>query len=252
MKYPTALRALTLVMILFSLPAFAATEEAPEKDKEQEQEKEDRTPPTISDVKFDGKVYFPSDIISERAKITALLTDESSGVGSIEVWLSEILVYSASPGPALNVDTGAFELRIGEEKALDPGKYKAVIKIWDRAGNISSGEFRDLNVVPAMVRLTGPSCHPLVFRPGRGESGNITYNLSENADLKIMIYQASSGDRIWAQDVESGKEGGREGLNHLAWDGRTAEGKVASNGIYNLRIVSGNRVLGSGSFIVRD
>jgi flagellar hook assembly protein FlgD len=211
----------------------------------------DMRPPIIKDVKFDEKTYFPSDIISSTPRITATVTDEEGSVVTIEVWFSSKLVYSSFPGPAYDRGKGVFDYTLSSRQKLDPGKYEARLKVVDDSGNEVVESFQNLKVVVGVPRLIGPACDPLDFSPRRCESASITYDLSFGAPLRVLIYN-SSGDLIRSWEIKSGSEGGGRGLNRISWDGTDDTGRIVRNGPYNLRIISGNRVLGTAKFIISD
>jgi len=212
---------------------------------------EDTTPPVIEDAMLDNKLYFPGDIIASRPKVSAKIFDDGTGLASIEVWVDSTLVYYGSPAEALDPDTALFAYRLTKEQKLAPGTYTIYIRAWDFAGNSSWKGFSNLKVIIGLPKVYGPSCYPLTFSPTRGEKGNVVYSLSFDSDLRILIYERG-GKLVWSRDVSAGEELGRRGFNRLCWRGRDGSGRIVSNGVYQLRIVAGNRVLGSGSFIIND
>ncbi len=231
-------------LILFSFNALAQDLVTPEAH-------EDLISPLITQIRFDDKAYFPSDIISSTPRISAIITDEGGQVRSIEVWVSSDLVYSGSPGVAFDVDKGVFDYILLPKQKLKPGTYEIYIKAWDDSGNLAEERFSELKVILGLPKLAGPTCYPLTFKPGQREKVVISYNLSIDSHIKLLIYSAA-GDLIWSMEVEKGMAGGRQGFNKISWDGRGEFDRVVPNGLYHLRIVSGNRVLGSGKFIVAD
>ena len=212
---------------------------------------EDLISPLITQVRFDDKAYFPSDIISSTPRISAIITDKGGEVRSIEVWVSSDLVYSGSPGVAFDVGKGIFDYQLIQKHKLKPGTYEVYIKVWDDSDNLTTKSFSDLKVILDPPKLTGPMCYPLRFRPGQGENAFVLYDLSIDSHIRVLIYSAA-GDMIWLREIERGMVGGRKGLNRISWNGQDEFDKVVPNGLYHLRIVLGNKVLGSGEFIVVD
>lgn len=206
----------------------------------------DTKPPLIKFVRFDDKTYFPGDIIAPQVKITTLITDEGTGVSSIEIFTDSSLLYSGGPGPIYDPSTGNLEFTLSSPQRLSPGTYEVFIKATDFASNVTIEVLTDLKVLPEQVTLTGPYFSPIAFEPSLGAKISISFNLSASSPLSILIY-SGAGDQVFSVEYK-----GKEGLNVFTWDGRSAYGKVLQNGYYSLKIMSGNRVLGSGKFLIED
>jgi hypothetical protein len=83
----------------------------------------------------------------------------------------------------------------------------------------------------------GPHAVPNPFGPGR-ETAQLTYVLDQDAAVEIQIFTLF-GDRVWSQALAAGANGGRAGLNQVAWDGRNESGESVRNGVYHCRIRGG-------------
>ena len=180
-----------------------------------------------------------------------MISDES-GIGTIEVIIGGKIVYYGEPGMSFDARSSAFVFSPPGERKLKPGTYALTIEAWDKSGNRSAASFSDLQVVVEAVKLSGLRCYPVPFQPGSGEKVSISYELSNNISLSILIYDNIGGALIWQQEISAGEMGGKKGANFLSWDGSNALGKIAPNDVYHLRIVSGNKVVGSAELMVAD
>jgi hypothetical protein len=210
----------------------------------------DLVPPSIDRVMFDGKTFFPGDIISSTPRISAVITDDRDIISTVEVRISGVLAYSGSPGIAYNAVSRSYDYQLADPQKLEPGTYEVEIRVWDESGNRCVKKFSRLNVIAGLPDLKGPSCYPRNFRPGGGADLDITYYLSFDSPATVYIYNGSSGELKWSKYVEAGLEGGRAGLNRISWDGYDSNGSVTTNGYYGLKIVAGNRILGEANFLV--
>lgn len=200
---------------------------------------------TISDVKFDSKTYFPMDIISSTPAIEMVLSLEDGAAGSIEISADSKAIYS---GP---VTGGVFSFTFPGGKKISPGVHTICVKVADSAGRVATKSFSDLRVLEEGVKLSGLTCYPQSFSPGAGEKTTVSYILSVDGDLTILIY-SGAGDLVWERDIESGAPGGKRGYNVVCWDGRNKSEKIVGNGCYPIKIISGNRVAGSAKVLVMD
>ncbi|MFA4967456.1 MAG: T9SS type A sorting domain-containing protein [Candidatus Margulisiibacteriota bacterium] len=96
---------------------------------------------------------------------------------------------------------------------------------------------RDLKVSGAVL------CYKNPFNPSVGESTNITYTLSNNADISIYIYNII-GQLIKKINRSSGTAGGSAGYNEVPWTGRSDFNEIVGNDVYFVKVVSGGNVLG--------
>jgi len=103
-----------------------------------------------------------------------------------------------------------------------------------------------VQLVPGTEILTLPS----PFKPSTGtEPLTISYVLTTNANISVFIYNAS-GQVILRKNFRSASQGGKAGYNNFQWNGITDFGKRPGNGIYVIKITSGNRSIGTGKLVV--
>lgn len=96
--------------------------------------------------------------------------------------------------------------------------------------SISTGEAIVLNV-------------PNPFNPGIGQRTEICYQLGQDAEVTIYIFNTNN-QLIKKISCSAGSTGGQEGYNKVTWDGISDFAEVVANDIYFARVVSGGKQLG--------
>jgi hypothetical protein len=98
----------------------------------------------------------------------------------------------------------------------------------------------------AAFRVTSPSPSFKVTVPVKSEKNpfdprsgttKLKYSLSQDHEITIYIFDIR-GQRIWEYRAAAGEEGGKEGANEVIWDGITAFGSSASNGVYLVHVTA--------------
>lgn len=92
--------------------------------------------------------------------------------------------------------------------------------------------------------------YPNPFDPTKGLT-TIVFDLPENADTTLLIFNISA-ELIYKQDFSSGFNGGKAGNNSISWNGFSAFGEMAANGVYFTRIVdkAHGKILAKGKIAV--
>jgi len=204
-----------------------------------------QTAPTISGVKFDGKTYFPSDMISNTPTIELLLSSEGASALQVEIAADSQGLYS---GPANN---GVFIFSVPNARKIPPGTHTIIISAVDSIGGSAEVFFEDLNVMGEPLKLSGLTAYHQVFSPEKSEQAIISYNLSDNTPLTVLFYN-SSGDLILGKYFDGGDKGGKTGFNQIYWDGKDLSGHVVRSGYYVLKFIIGNKSVGTIKIIVMD
>lgn len=94
--------------------------------------------------------------------------------------------------------------------------------------------------------------YPVEFKPLQGGACKIAYTLSTNADVKVYLIN-KYGKIHWVYNATAGTAGGTAGYNELTFDGKSDfSGSTVPNGIYMIKIVSQNRVIGTGHLVIID
>jgi hypothetical protein len=118
------------------------------------------------------------------------------------------------------------------------------------AGNVGVLEVKDLKIQEADLRITDtPKNAPNPFSPARDKQTAIMYTLSKDADINLIVFDAT-GQMTIRKNITSGTAGGSAGLNQVPWDGKSDFGYDVGNGVYSYVITSGSKTLGRGQLTV--
>jgi len=233
---------------------------------------EDIYPPYFMDVRFDDRKYFPGlygegDIIYHTPRISCVITDRASNepppayavtpegvdTGSLTIYFGDYS-FPVSPSGLINVEQPTVEVAFVIPGWLGPASYLCTIEASDNAYPwFNKGAWTGkVRVMGERVEVVGdPLAYPSPYRPLSGDTAVISYTLSTNADVTVYLYDVS-GRIVLTRKFSSGSEGGRAGYNYFTWDGRTAFGGVAANGIYVYKIVNKGEVISTGRLVILD
>ena len=198
--------------------------------------------PTIHYIYFDGHSIVNNDYVRPNAAITSKITDAGIGLDlnlcSVEVDGQGVGFQSSSGGTSFTNDV------LTLQRTFADGSHTLTINAYDLSGNNTASStiaFRvrggNANMVSAVL------CYKNPFNPGAGESTNITYVLTQNADITIFIYNMI-GQLIKKINCPSGTQGGMAGYNQVAWDGYSDFKEMVGNDVYFVKVVSGGNVVG--------
>ena len=223
--------------------------------------------PTIEAVSFDDSSYMgPMDPVSRSPRVKARIKD-SDGINrkGFEYVLinkdttdwrsSSIESMSFSPSGITTEGTLSFTV----SPYIASGRYDFTIVARDTAttdaypeGNVGAWtgrvavEYGELQVIGDV--LTYP--HP--FMPLSGTKATIAYNLSQDADITIYVYDIS-GQIVLTRKFGKGRIGGHAGYNSFEWNGISdLHKRTIGNGIYIIKVISGNKMLKAGKIVVND
>ncbi|MBI4669642.1 MAG: fibronectin type III domain-containing protein [Elusimicrobia bacterium] len=98
--------------------------------------------------------------------------------------------------------------------------------------------FRIMEYTPAASAIVGLSSYPNPFAPLKGETARIRYNLDQDRETVIRIYDVMGG-LVWDKTIAAGESGGRMGPNEVSWDGKTGDGRWAAADVYICLIEAG-------------
>jgi len=183
------------------------------------------------------KIEAASPFNIEKNKISVLLDGKEIEISSF----SNIQTF----GEQKNILSLAFEIN---PKNLSLGEHALAFKVGNVVGITTQGII--VNVVG--LRLVGaPLSFPSPYNPAAGVPVTLQYTLTQSADIDIYIFGSSLQILKKLSAFKDG-EGGRAGLNKIAWDGRTDFGTIISNGIYLATIVNreDQKVLGKIKIVV--
>lgn len=94
-------------------------------------------------------------------------------------------------------------------------------------------------------------CYPTPWKLLTDGDLKIAYYLQTDTDTRLFIY-STSGEIVYSGRYASGSNGGASGYNEITWNGWSSYGTVIGNGIYLIKLVSGNRQLAKGHLVVMD
>jgi hypothetical protein len=211
--------------------------------------------PRITKIEIDGKPASLSQAFFYTSDNPVIRIEASS---PFHIDRETISVYldgeKIEISPFSNVQT------FGEEKSvlslafevapprLTPGKHALAFSLGNELGLSTQG----ITLAAGELRLTEPPlAYPSPFNPSSGGGLTLQYALSQDADIDIIIV-SSSLQIVKRLSFSSGQEGGKNGLNKAAWDGRSDLGGIAANGIYVATIIdkAGQKTLGKIKLVI--
>lgn len=90
--------------------------------------------------------------------------------------------------------------------------------------------------------------YPSPFNPDLNQSITVSYKLSQDVGVKILIYDITG--QLIKTIITSSSNRGADGYSRVSWDGRSGFGEVADNGVYLVQIVSEGRTIAKTKVIV--
>jgi hypothetical protein len=157
---------------------------------------------------------------------------------------TSLVVKPHREASTFDVDYAMYMLRIPVEKKLPFGEHHLVLEVQNAFGlTVSREAYARVVSIPAQVQGK-PVVFPSPFNPERDGEVKIQYRLSMSANIEIAIFGVDGSTKM-KKRIFMGEEGARKGLNTISWDGSTAGGMPAANGIYTGVIIDKdeNRIL---------
>lgn len=193
------------------------------------------TNPNCPDItlKVDGRIIANGDRIRSVPAINAEIRD-NSGIDSgkvkiyIDEQLQENLTLHATETQAESIT--AYEAK-QENVKLNAGKHTIKVTAQDIYGKETIVERIDLDVLGKAVIEGRVMNYPNPFKPVSGQPTSINYNLLDDADVMIRIYNMS-GRLVWEKTCYARTEGGQFGENNVPFDGKSLYGEYLANGTY--------------------
>ena len=166
---------------------------------------------------------------------------DGNGIASIKVFIDGEEISSGINSFA------AEDLQIATsfkpEIKLGAGTHTMVIESVDNLGSKSTLTIKGLSVSESLDVTGVTRNYPNPFTPSSGTT--IYYNMTQSAEVKIMIYDLS-GRQIHSILCAQGLEGGLAGENKVVWDAKNAAGQTVANGVYVYFLISEGRILDKG------
>ncbi len=206
-------------------------------------EKTDLDAPQISNITFDSKVIEENDYVKADSLFTAKLSDNlttDSGVASYNIKVLDpdtLIVLNTLKSeifttPKKEYSITPFRLNLESNK-----KYKLQISATDAVGNLATSITPKFEVT-AKFAISNCLNGPNPFNPYK-VSTNLQYQLSQDANVKILIYTIS-GQQVFKTECKLGETGGTAGFNNITWDGKDKNGEVVANGVYIAYLIANN------------
>lgn len=204
---------------------------------------QENNPPTITDIKFDGKTIINNDYVAANPTITATITDDSSGIDTAKsaILLDSSPIYLSALPSGSSYISGSLIY----QPALAANTHTIRFQACDLAGNWTTSEALSFKVESGEVKISGAALnYPNPFNPAvAGQTTEINYELNVNADIAIYIYDLI-GRPIKKISCPSGTEGGHAGYNRVTWNGWSDFNEMVSNDVYIARITQGGKQIG--------
>jgi parallel beta-helix repeat protein len=90
---------------------------------------------------------------------------------------------------------------------------------------------------------------PSPYNPNSGSQAAFWYWLDNDKATSLHIFDAA-GNQIFRETYLPGSNGGRAGVNVVAWNGRNSWNEVLDNGVYPYRLVQDNKAIAKGKLII--
>jgi len=212
--------------------------------------------PTFTDVKVDGKsmINMLQAASTRTPRIDAVLVNAYKiDEGTIKMTvdgktLDKTSGLSVNPLPG---QVNTFLLSYSVPETLSSGSHEVELSATDVYNNAGTWASIFYGEKVALSVTTGPRTVPNPFKPRHGESTVIEYGLSDNMDIKIIIFDIT-GKTVWQKNCPSMLPGGQLGPNTVSWDGKTDFGTVAPNGVYVYFITSHGQTLAKSQVSILD
>lgn len=188
-----------------------------------------------------------SGLIWRRARLVVDETEYIAARGEF----STVTIKPYKDVSSFDVDYAMYMLKIPHVKRLAFGEHHVIFEMENAFGFVVTREaFTRVVSLPSEI-IGKPVVYPNPFNPRQHNKVEIQYKLSMQANIEIVIF-GSDGSAKVKKRFSMGEEGGRKGLNKVAWDGKSEVGATLPNGIYSGVIIDKgeNRILDKFRFTV--
>jgi hypothetical protein len=200
----------------------------------------DMIPPSISNIKFDGRDVVKNDFIKSDALLTAILQDGSG----ISMDASGVVVDNTTTYLTNFVTPSTYDAATGNMNYnlnLSSGSHTIKILAVDMNAN-STTYVQTLEVDTGELRAASSLVYPNPFNPNQGKA-KFAYQLNRDGNVTLYLFNEIN-QLVWQRNFQAGSNGGQAGYNEIEWDGVTDFNEQVANGAYYLRVVSGGKVIG--------
>ncbi|MBN2057472.1 MAG: DUF1565 domain-containing protein [Candidatus Saganbacteria bacterium] len=204
-------------------------------------------PPNIN-VRVGGFTIISKDYIDRNTTFDIYLTDNTSlAVSSTNVNLDGLAgsyIVVSDKGSSAHLQLVA--------SAMDNGDHDLKVEAYDIYGNVATKEINDLKVESGPARVIGPVLvQPTPYAPMTGQPATIAYHLNKNVDTTLYIYSPVGIE--WTRKYPAGQNGGKAGYDAVDFFALSDKsGDYFGNGIYVIKFVAENKVIGKGYVVIYD
>lgn len=152
-----------------------------------------------------------------------------------EVDIKSVIKSAAAAEGAESIKMLSFSYDVPSAYKLSEGQNTIKLKASNLYG--ATEEVAIVTVMSGPLSVIGQVLtYPSPFSPTRDKNVMITYTLSGDGDIDIIL--VSGGKQVVKKlTCFAGSEGGSAGLNKVYWDGKPDQGGVVGNGIYSGAII---------------
>ncbi|NQU18442.1 MAG: T9SS type A sorting domain-containing protein [Candidatus Saganbacteria bacterium] len=200
------------------------------------------------EVKIKEKALENDIVVSPTDNLSVTISDQF-GIDNNSI---QVLVNGKpqAKSKVVSKDTSGKTVALSSKLSLSEGTHSIKITAKDALGKENSVSFTGIKAYSGNVRLLAkPMNYPNPFKPSSGAGTTINYTLSDNANIKIMIFDIG-GRMVWQNSYPSGSSGGSVGENEVLWYGKSAASEILGNGVYLYTVTSGGKLLDRGEIAI--
>jgi hypothetical protein len=207
----------------------------------------DTDKPEIS-VKIRGQTIQNNDAINTQPEFEIDITDNIQlDPNTVKVYFNDSLVIYMIKSQSDRLIEITYKTAV-----LEPGTYSIRIEAADAGGNSTIKAITGLTVSAGPVIVEKLAVYPQNVSATKGQGTQIAYNLSKDADTRIVIY-GISGEIAWDARFAAGSNGGRAGYNVVDYDCRSILSSAPlANGIYVGSIIVDGKIINRFKIVIYD
>ncbi|MGB9613200.1 MAG: hypothetical protein ACPL4K_03375 [Candidatus Margulisiibacteriota bacterium] len=215
-------------------------------------------PPLISNFMQGTQTLVSGDPIPEEPQFSVKITDDYGlQLKSIYFYINgEKVTDGLTDNRGYDYFNPALERAYYKpKKKLNPGTYSLKVSVRNTRGVDASAEVIDLKVAAMAeeVRLLEPPLvYPGVANPEK-QPISFGYRLNKSAQIHLYLYDITR-TLVWENVYPENTDGGKAGYNEVVWNGISAFGRMAENGVYFYQLVAEvdgqKKLIGRGRFTI--
>jgi hypothetical protein len=210
--------------------------------------------PEITAVFIEEKDINTLSYLGNNPKVTAMITDYIGNLSDVKITvLADNNPYTFEATYVLMPNDLVHLIATAETNlAVTSGAIRIHIDATDN-GNVGTYESATMTLSSAARIIDKAKTVPNPFSPSKGGTFTFIYRLSNNAQVKLLIYDLS-GRPVWQRNFSAGSNGGRGPYddNTVLWNGKSDFGDTLPNGVYIFMITSDTKVISKGQLTIID